>query len=218
MSGGLDSTVLLAHMLQQGAVVDALAVDYGQTHRRELAAAHDLAHALGAGQVDTVDMAAWGALTSSALTLDPAAVPQGVDPTHPAQLATVVPGRNMLLISVAASIAQTRQASRVYLAANRDDHAMYPDCRPQFIAAARRAVMASTGHAVTVLAPFERYSKAEVVRRGAELGVPFGSTWSCYVGEERHCGRCGACVTRQRAFTAAGVADPTTYAVEVAAQ
>ena len=95
--------------------------------------------------------------------------------------------------------------------AHAGDHTIYPDCRPEFAAAVNTAAMLADWHRVELLSPFVKMTKADIARRGAELNVPFGMTWSCYKGEERHCGRCGTCVERAEAFSLAGVPDPTDY-------
>ncbi|MFM9146691.1 MAG: 7-cyano-7-deazaguanine synthase, partial [Verrucomicrobiota bacterium] len=126
--------------------------------------------------------------------------------------ATVVPNRNMLLISVATAWAVSLRAESVAYGAHGGDHAIYPDCRPEFAEALDRAVRLADWHEVRLERPFVKMDKAAIVRRGAELDVPFSLTWSCYVGGERHCGKCGTCVERKEAFRLARVTDPTDYA------
>jgi len=124
---------------------------------------------------------------------------------------TVVPFRNAILLSIACGIAESRGAEGLVIAAHGGDHAIYPDCRPEFAEALDRAVRLADRHEVRLERPFVKMDKADIVRRGAELDVPFGLTWSCYVGGERHCGKCGTCVERKEAFRLAGVADPADY-------
>ncbi len=209
-SGGIDSTVLLAHLLHQGREVHALSVDYGQRHRREIDAAREICiHYKVPHRV--ADLRALAPLFgSNALTDDKIAVPEG----HYEELsmkATVVPNRNMLLIAVAAAWAMSLKAKSVAYGAHGGDHAIYPDCRPAFADALDQAIRLADWHEVSLERPFVGMDKTAIVKRGAELGVPFALTWSCYVGGAKHCGRCGTCVERKEAFLRSGVVDPTVY-------
>jgi 7-cyano-7-deazaguanine synthase len=133
---------------------------------------------------------------------------------------TVVANRNAIFAMVATGVAVAEGAHAVGLGIHAGDHFIYPDCRPEFVGAAEHlAKVANAGFVAegfTILAPFVASSKADIVGRGAELGVPFADTWSCYKGGEVHCGTCGTCVERREAFELAGVADPTRYLTEVA--
>jgi 7-cyano-7-deazaguanine synthase len=126
---------------------------------------------------------------------------------------SVVPNRNMVLLSLATAWAITRGAGAVAYAAHASDHHVYPDCRPAFVEAMREALNRSHYTPVRLLTPFLGLMKSDVVRVGNRLGVPFGATWSCYTGGAKHCGSCGACKERRAAFRLAGVADPTVYEV-----
>lgn len=212
LSGGMDSTAALALAVRDADPVLALSVDYGQRHRRELDAAaaiasyYDVPHRV-------LDMSGWGGmLTGSALTAD-VAVPHG-HYEAPSMAVTVVPNRNATFLMAAAGVAQTIGATEVWTAVHAGDHAVYPDCRPEFIDAADRAASTGTGGAVGIVAPFVRMSKAEIAEMGEQLGAPLGITWSCYEGGAEHCGACGTCVERREAFAAAGVPDFTTYRKE----
>jgi 7-cyano-7-deazaguanine synthase len=211
LSGGLDSAVLAARLVKAGDLVGAVSFDYGQRHRRELAAAAAVADALGIGHqvVDLGGVAAAMDPASSAL-LGSAAVPHG----HYADdnmAVTVVPGRNLLMIAAAAAVASSRGDEAVAIAAHAGDHPVYPDCRSEFLDAAQAAVALGTPP-LEVVYPFAHVTKADIVAEGARLGVPFALTWSCYEGGTVHCGRCGTCVERAEAFDVAGVEDPTEYA------
>jgi 7-cyano-7-deazaguanine synthase len=214
LSGGLDS-VTLAHVLAgEGHDLVALSFDYGQRHVREIDSAARCADRLGAHH-QVVDLRPVGALlTGSALTDAAVEMPEG-HYTDASMAATVVPNRNAIMLSVAVGVAVAREAAAVATAVHAGDHPIYPDCRPAFIGAfERQARLANEGFIhddFSILAPFLHASKEEIVRRGAALGVPFEDTWSCYLGGETHCGRCGTCVERREAFDLAGVADPTTY-------
>lgn len=209
-SGGVDSTVLLAHLLAEGREVHCLSVDYGQRHRRELEAARAICAHYGVDH-RLADLRALAPLFGSNALTGGVKVPEG-HYEEESMKATVVPNRNMLLISVATAWAVSLRAESVAYGAHGGDHAIYPDCRPEFAEALDRAVRLADWHEVRLERPFVKMDKADIVRRGAELDVPFGLTWSCYVGGERHCGKCGTCVERKEAFRLAGVADPTDYA------
>jgi 7-cyano-7-deazaguanine synthase len=162
-----------------------------------------------------VDLRSLGSLLAgSALTDESVEVPDG-HYTDESMRVTVVPNRNALMLDAAVALAVVGGAQAVAFGAHRGDHAVYPDCRPEFVEAfTRTAVLANAGflpEGFTVLAPFLTWSKAQVVALGDRLGVPFERTWSCYRGGEVHCGRCGTCVERREAFTLAGVSDPTVY-------
>jgi 7-cyano-7-deazaguanine synthase len=149
-------------------------------------------------------------LGGSSLTSPEIAVPHG----HYAQQSmkqTVVANRNMIMLAVAAGWAINQRAERVAYAAHTGDHAIYPDCRPEFAEAVDRAIRLADWHEVYLYCPFVRLTKAQIVARGAELGVDFVHTWSCYEGGRIHCGRCGTCFERREAFQEANVADPTEY-------
>lgn len=213
-SGGMDSTTLLYWLLDQGVeVAGALSVDYGQKHRKELDAARAFCDRLGI-QHRVADLSSLAVLFGgSSLTDRSRAVPQG----HYAEAnmkSTVVPNRNMLLLAVAASWAVSLKADCVAYAAHSGDHAIYPDCREEFAAALDAAVRLCDWHPLRLYRPFVSLTKAEIVRVGSDLGVPFAETWSCYRGGALHCGRCGTCVERREAFFLAGQADRTRYDAE----
>lgn len=202
--------MLLAHLLAEGREVHCLSVDYGQRHRRELEAARAICAHYGVDH-RLADLRALAPLFGSNALTGGVKVPEG-HYEEESMKATVVPNRNMLLISVATAWAVSLKAESVAYGAHGGDHAIYPDCRPEFAEALDRAVRLADWHEVRLERPFVKMDKAAIVRRGAELDVPFGLTWSCYVGGERHCGKCGTCVERKEAFRLAGVADPTEYA------
>ncbi|MCB9857777.1 MAG: 7-cyano-7-deazaguanine synthase QueC [Phycisphaerales bacterium] len=208
-SGGLDSTVLLYHLRRQGHGVRSLSVDYGQRHARELAAAQSICDATGV-EHRAVDLGSIAPLLAGSALTDAVPVPQAAYDLETMKT-TVVPNRNMILISIATAWAVSLKYDAVAYAAHGGDHEIYPDCRPEFAAAMDRAMQLCDWHAVRLDPAFVGNSKADLVRLGDELGVPFEQTWSCYLGGEAHCGACGTCVERRAAFRAAGVVDPTTY-------
>ena len=214
LSGGLDSTTLAYELAAEGHDLVALSFDYGQRHAKEITHAARCAERLGA-EHHVVDLRSVGALlTGSALTDPGVEVPEG-HYTDASMASTVVPNRNAIMLSVAVGVAVARGAEAVATAVHAGDHAVYPDCRPEFIEAieheARVANEGFIAGGFQVRAPFLHLNKDAIVRRGAALGVPFEETWSCYVGDDLHCGRCGTCVERREAFELAGVADPTRY-------
>ncbi|MDR1281211.1 MAG: 7-cyano-7-deazaguanine synthase QueC [Opitutaceae bacterium] len=209
-SGGLDSTVLLYELANESREVKALSFNYGQRHVRELDAARSLCALLGV-EHRIADLRAIAPLLSgSSLTSDDIPVPDG-HYSEEVMKTTVVPNRNMIMLSIAAGWAISRKFDRVAYAAHGGDHAIYPDCRPGFADAVDNAIRLADWHRVSLYRPFVSLTKADIVRRGAALGVPFEKTWSCYKGGPLHCGVCGTCIERREAFSLAGIPDPTAY-------
>lgn len=210
-SGGMDSTVLLYQLVKGGAEVRALSIDYSQRHReRELSAARQIAEGLGISH-EVADLRGINhLLAGSSLTSPDIDVPEG----HYAEenmKATVVPNRNMIMLSVAAGYAISIQYDAVAYAAHSGDHAIYPDCRNEFADAVDAAIQLADWHRVQLYRPFLDMSKADIAKLGSELKVPLEKTWSCYNGRAKHCGRCGTCIERREAFYLAGMEDFTKY-------
>jgi 7-cyano-7-deazaguanine synthase len=207
-SGGLDSTVLLYHLRAEGHEVKALSADYGQRHHaRELNAGEAICRGLGVER-RVVDLTGpVGFFGSNALTDEDQKLPEGEYRAETLPL-TTVPNRNMVLLSVGIAWAASLRFDAVAFGAHAATGATYPDCRPGFADAMDRAAQMCDYRPIRVLAPFVTWVKAEIVRRGVELGVPFELTWSCYAGGERPCGRCGTCEDRRAAFAACGLRDP----------
>lgn len=215
VSGGMDSVTLAYYLRDHGWRPTLLSVDYGQRHVREIACAAEAAAALGARH-HVVDLTSLTSLlTGSALTDRSVDVPEG-HYEAPTMRSTVVPNRNAMLLDVATAVAVAEGAQAVATGVHAGDHAVYPDCRPEFVLAYERmARIANEGFAVegfAVLAPFVDATKADIASLGDQLGVPWAHTWSCYQGGAVHCGRCGTCVERREAFALADVHDPTDYA------
>jgi 7-cyano-7-deazaguanine synthase len=205
-SGGLDSTTLLYHLFSEGHEVRALSADYGQRHReREGRAAEVIAARLGIER-RVVDLRSLSDFFGhNSLSDASRAIPEGPYSEEGMRL-TTVPNRNMILLSVGLAWAASLSFDGVAFGAHGGEYTPYPDCQPAFAEAMDRAAGVCDWRALRVLAPFAHWSKAQIVRRGAELGVPFELTWSCYQGGEEQCGKCGTCVDRQQAFAEAGVA------------
>ncbi|MCE3004196.1 MAG: 7-cyano-7-deazaguanine synthase QueC [Xanthomonadaceae bacterium] len=214
LSGGMDSAVVLAHARAAGFDCHALSVRYGQRHSSELDAAAAVARQLGAvaHKVVDVDLRAIG---GSALTAE-IAVPEAPAAGIPV---TYVPARNTIMLAVALGWAEVLGARDLFVGVNAVDYSGYPDCRPAFVDAFERLANLATragveGQGLRVHAPLIDLSKADIVRRGIELGVDFAATVSCYQADAqgRACGRCDACRLRAQGFVDAGVGDPTRYA------
>ena len=207
-SGGLDSTTLLYEERERVAL--AVTFDYGSNHAaREIACARHHCALLGIEHM-VIELGFMGRYFDSSLLSGGEAVPDGhYDEEN--MKSTVVPFRNGIMLSVACGLAESRGLKRVLIANHGGDHAIYPDCRPEFITAMDAAMQAGTYEGVTLAAPYTHLSKADLVRRGAQLGVDYSQTYSCYRGGERHCGTCGTCTERREAFRLANIPDPTAY-------
>ncbi len=214
VSGGLDSATVLAIARERGHKCHAFSFDYGQRHRIELEAARWVAKALGAVEhrVLAMPIGEWG---HSALT-DPAiAVPEQPAPGIPV---TYVPARNTVFLACALGLAEVLGAEDIYIGVNAVDYSGYPDCRPEFIRAFEQMANLATksaieGRPMRIHAPLAELSKAEIIRKGLELGVDYAITVSCYQPDPagRACGRCDSCRLRRAGFNAAGIPDPTRY-------
>jgi len=215
LSGGLDSATVLAMAHEQGFATHCLSVDYGQRHRAELTAAARVARALGAAEhrIVKIDLTGFG---GSALTDRNIAVPTaGVQPGIPI---TYVPARNTIMLSLALAFAEVTHANDIFFGANAVDYSGYPDCRPEYVRAlevmANLATKAAIeGARLTVHTPVIALPKADIIRRGVELGVDYVLTVSCYQADDdgRACGACDSCRLRREGFAQAGIADLTRY-------
>lgn len=214
LSGGLDSATVLALARDAGYTCYALSFDYGQRHSVELQAARAVAEAHGAAdyRVASIDLNAFG---GSALTDPDIAVPETPSDGIPV---TYVPARNTIFLSYALALAEVLEADDIFIGVNAVDYSGYPDCRPEFIdqfqALGRLATKRGVeGHELTVHTPLIGWSKAEIVRRGTDLGVDYARTVSCYQPDDdgRACGVCDACRLRRQGFAEAGLEDPTRY-------
>ena len=216
-SGGMDSYTVLHRALREGLAVHALSFDYGQRHRRELDVARQVCESLAIPHQVVDIRAIHGLIDNSALTNAALTMPQGeydADSLH----STVVPNRNMILLSLAIAKAVNIGASRVDYGAHGGDHMLYPDCRPAFVEAFERLANLATragveGEGFRIRAPLQHLSKAQIIQAGQALGVDYSQTVSCYQADEqgRACGVCDSCRLRAAGFAAAGVPDATRY-------
>jgi 7-cyano-7-deazaguanine synthase len=216
LSGGLDSATVLAMAKQERRECLALSIVYGQRHRVELEAAKRVADALGVAEhvVLPLDLRVFGA---SALTSDIDVPKDAAD--APGIPVTYVPARNTIFLALALGFAEAREAEEIWIGVNALDYSGYPDCRPEFIDAFQEVMWKGTRsgveqHQPRLVAPLLHMTKAEIIRRGMELGVDYAITHSCYDpdGEGHACGHCDSCILRRRGFVEAGVPDPTIYA------
>lgn len=208
LSGGVDSTTLLYEYREE--VACAVGFDYGSKHNaRELAAAKAICHELEIPYL-IIPLAFIGEYFRSDLLLSGGEMQLG-DYSEENMSSTVVPFRNGIMLSILAGLAESRDLQQVLIANHFGDHAIYPDCRESFVKPMGEAITAGTSNGVKLVAPYTTLTKAEIVARGTRLGVPYGKTYSCYQGGERHCGRCGTCRERHDAFVANGLEDPTLY-------
>ena len=212
LSGGLDSATTLYVARSRGYRCHCLVIDYGQRHRRELQSARAVARRAGCPVQRIKIRMPWG---GSALTDRRIPVPRrrslsqmgkGIPPTY-------VPARNTIFLSVAASLAEAIGAEAIFIGANFLDSSGYPDCRPAYYSAFRRVIQRGTkagveGKPIRIETPLIRKTKAQIIRLGKGLGVPYELTWSCYLGRAKPCGLCDSCLLRTRGFQANGLSDP----------
>jgi 7-cyano-7-deazaguanine synthase len=215
LSGGLDSATVLAIAKKDRRECIALSFAYGQRHEIELAAARRVANATGVAEhiVYPIDLRLFGAsaLTASIDVPKDAVGAPGIPVTY-------VPARNTIFLAIALGLAEARGAGEIWIGVNAVDYSGYPDCRPEFIEAFQQVIARGTKSGIErgeprVIAPLIEWTKAQIIRRGVELGVDYSLTHSCYDPDAggRACGHCDSCVLRKRGFAEAGVRDPTVY-------
>ncbi len=210
VSGGMDSVTLMHEMRDRIAL--AISFDYGSNHNhRELAFARYHAGLLGTRHV-VLDLKFMAGHFRSSLLEGAAAIPDG-SYGRENMASTVVPFRNGIMLSIAVGMAESAGLKCVMMANHGGDHEIYPDCRPEFVESFCRASRLGTYARIDVLSPYAGLSKADIARRGKALGIDYSTTWSCYRGGERHCGRCATCLERRQALLSAGIDDPTEYEV-----
>lgn len=212
-SGGMDSYTVLHHALRQGYDVHALSFHYGQRHCRELDVARNVCHRLGIAH-QVIDIRAIHSLIdNSALTDDRRDLPGG-DYDDGNMVATLVPNRNMILLSLAIAQAVNIGAELCFYGAHGGDHVLYPDCRPEFVERMNAVAAIANFEAIRIEAPYLHVDKAAILADGLAMGLDYGETWTCYLGEELACGTCGSCRERLAAFAANGIDDPIRYSLK----
>ncbi len=221
LSGGLDSSTCMAIAKHEGYELYALSFDYGQRHKKEMESAKEIARYFGAKEhkIMKIDLRQIG---GSALTDDSIPVPENRDEEHMADEIppTYVPARNTILLSFALAYAEVIDADAIYIGANALDYSGYPDCRPEYYKAFEKVARLGTkrgveGKPIEIKYPLINMTKAEIIKTGMKLGVPYELTWSCYKGGEKACGVCDSCKLRIKGFKEAGYRDPIEYEVDV---
>lgn len=208
VSGGMDSITLLYDY--KDTIALGISFDYGSNHNaKEIPFAKMHCERLGIEHI-VIPLSFMSKYFNSSLLQGADAIPEG----HYADenmKSTVVPFRNGIMLSIAAGIAESRSLTKVLMANHGGDHAIYPDCRPEFVEAMSEATKAGTYVDVEVVAPYTNITKSEIAMRGKSLGIDYTETWSCYKGGEKHCGKCGTCVERMEALRDADIEDKTEY-------
>ena len=208
-SGGLDSFTLLNEAIRSGKDVSALSLDYGQKHNKEL---HFVEKFCAQESIDSkiVDVSSIKELFKGSSLTDEIDIPKG-HYEDDSMKSTVVPNRNMILISLALGYAVTKEAEEVWFGAHAGDHAIYPDCRPEFVEKMDAVARIANYSPIAVKAPYIAMSKTEILAIGLNMQLDYGLTWTCYEGKELACGSCGACHERLESFAANNVIDPIKY-------
>ena len=208
LSGGMDSTTLLHQYSQRIAI--AVTFNYGANHnKREIHCAAINCEQLGIRHI-IIPLDFMGQYFNSSLLSGADAIPEG-HYTDDNMRSTVVPFRNGIMLAIACGLAESNGLKYVMIANHSGDHAIYPDCRPQFIEAMSQAMQNGTYDGITIFAPYTGISKTDIARQGKAIGMDYSLTYSCYKGGQRHCGKCGTCVERKEALRDAGIDDPTEY-------
>ncbi|MGO3300367.1 MAG: 7-cyano-7-deazaguanine synthase QueC [Pseudoalteromonas sp.] len=208
-SGGMDSFTVLNKALQQGCEVYALSFDYGQRHVKELKVAADVCKKLGVAH-KIVDISAINQLIGGSSLTDDIDVPEGHYEAENMK-STIVPNRNMILLSLAVGYAVSLKASKVYYGAHSGDHAIYPDCRPEFVEKMDDVCRIANYDAVEIFSPYLNNTKIDILTDGIKMGLDYSQTWTCYNGRDKACGKCGACQERLEAFELNNTVDPLQY-------
>lgn len=212
-SGGMDSYTVLHKAIASGDQVFALSFNYGQKHDKELVVAAKVCEALNISH-KVVDITAINELMAgSSLTSDSnEAIPEG-DYENANMKSTVVPNRNMVLLSMAIAYAVSLEAGKVYYGAHSGDHDIYPDCRPEFVEAMNAVSLIANYQAVEIVAPFLKNSKGDILAAGLAMKLDYANTWTCYNGRKHACGKCGSCIERLESFAKHGLTDPISYEI-----
>ena len=208
LSGGMDSTTLLYEHQQRIAL--AVSFDYGSNHNaREIPFAHLHCERLGIEHL-VIPLSFMAQYFESSLLKGADAIPEG-SYADSNMKSTVVPFRNGIMLSVAIGLAESRGLKHVMMANHGGDHTIYPDCRPEFVSAMSEAARTGTFPGITLICPYTNLTKDQIALRGHNMGIDYAETWSCYKGNELHCGKCGTCMERKEALQKAGIVDTTEY-------
>jgi 7-cyano-7-deazaguanine synthase len=207
LSGGPDSATVAYWAKKQGYDLSAITFKYGQIATKETDSAQKIAAKLGV-PIKVIDLSKLKEVFGEVTSLCNADIPMTSSFSQP----IIVPFRNAIFLSVAVSYAASICANKIFYGAQGSDEPFYPDCRREFYKAFETAACLGTGTEISIEAPFSGRPKSETIKIGAEFGVPFELTWSCYLNGVKHCGKCESCVNRKKAFKEAGIRDPTEYA------
>lgn len=208
-SGGMDSFTVLNRALHDGKEVFALTFDYGQRHVKEIAYASTVCKSLKVAH-KIIDISAINQLLAGSSLTDDIEIPEGHYEAE-SMKSTVVPNRNMILLSLAVGYAVSVGASQVYYGAHSGDHAIYPDCRPEFVMKMNDVCKIANYESVEIFSPYLTVSKSDILTDGLNMGLAYDQTWTCYNGREKACGKCGACQERLEAFSDNNAIDPLAY-------
>ncbi len=208
-SGGMDSFTVLNRALQDGKEVYALTFDYGQRHVKEIEYASNVCKSLKVNH-KVIDISAINQLLAGSSLTDDIDIPQGHYEAE-SMKSTVVPNRNMILLSLAVGYAVSTGASQVYYGAHSGDHAIYPDCRPEFVMKMNDVCKIANYESVEIFCPYLTVTKSDILTDGLKMNLKYDQTWTCYNGREKACGKCGACEERLEAFSDNNVTDPIDY-------
>ena len=211
-SGGMDSFTILNKAHREGLEIYALTFDYGQKHSKEIEFARNVCAELNINH-RIIDITAINQLISNSSLTSDVEIPEG----HYADdnmKSTMVPNRNMILLSLAIGYAVDIGAGKVYYGAYSGDHSIYPDCRPEFVHAMNDVAKIANYEPVEIVTPYLTGDKISILRDGLAMGLDYGKSWTCYNGREKACGKCGSCVERLEAFELNNTRDPLPYEIE----
>ncbi|MDP7591990.1 MAG: 7-cyano-7-deazaguanine synthase QueC [Litorilituus sp.] len=208
-SGGMDSFTVLNRAIKDGKEVYALTFDYGQRHVKEIECAASVCKSLSINH-KVIDISAINQLLAGSSLTDDIDIPEGHYEAETMK-STVVPNRNMILLSLAVGYAVSVGADQVYYGAHSGDHAIYPDCRPEFVNKMNNVCQIANYESVEIFSPYLNVSKTAILTDGLAMGLDYSNTWTCYNGREKACGKCGACQERLEAFQENKAVDPLTY-------
>jgi 7-cyano-7-deazaguanine synthase len=209
-SGGMDSYTVLHKAIQQGVTPYALTFDYGQRHVKEIEVAREVCQELGI-EHKVIDISAINQLIGGSSLTDKSIDVALGHYQEETMKSTVVPNRNMILLSLAIGYAVSIGAEQVYYGAHSGDHAIYPDCRPEFVEKMNDVAAIANYEKTEIVSPYLNSDKIGILKDGLAMGLDYSKTWTCYNGREKACGKCGSCVERLEAFAENGVTDPIPY-------